>query len=226
MIRKNFSSFEFEKQKIAEVIIPIGSYEQHGLHATLATDSIIAYEIADLLAEATGIYVCPPISYGCSALHLGHGGTISISSDAFINYVSDIVESLISSGIKKIYFVNGHGGNILSLKSVIERYANQIEIVLLNWWIIGRELNLFSPEESHHAGSLETSMLLVFDESYVSADLLVDNEIVEYNPYSVKRIDDITPTGSIGVATTASKERGLAYLDALINYIVVTFFDS
>ena len=220
MIYENFSSIEFERHGVSTVIIPIGSYEQHGLHATLATDYIIADEIAKRLSINSGIYKMPPIVYGCSNLHLGHSGTVSVKEDTFTNYLSDIVDSLIGSNVKRIFFVNGHGGNILSLNKLKELYLNKIDIVILSWWIIGRNLRLFRDEETHHAGALETSVLLAIDEKYVNNELFVDNAIVEYNPYNVKSIDDITPTGSIGIVTTASKQRGEFYLDELIKYIL------
>ena len=216
---ENISSFAFENQNINKVIIPVGSYEQHGLHAALGTDYLIADKIAQLISEKAGIYKLPPVVYGCSALHLGHKGTISIKTDTFEAYISDIIESLIKSGVKKVFIVNGHGGNILSLNKVKENY-NKVDITILNWWIIGKNLHLFYDHEMHHAGSLETSVLLAVDEKYVNKENFVDTDIVEYDPYHVNYIDEITPTGSIGTVTTASKNRGELYLAELINCIV------
>lgn len=222
-MRENYSSFEFNKYNIDKVIIPIGSYEQHGTHATLATDYLIADEIARRLSERSGIYKLPPIAFGCSALHLGHRGTISIKEESFKSYLSDIIESLIDSKVKTVFVVNGHGGNIRSINAVRNIYSNRITIMVLSWWIIGRELQLFRDDETHHAGSLETSVLLAIDEKYVNKDLYIDNKIIEYDPYNVKFIDDITPTGSIGIVTTASKKRGQVYLDKLVDYIIENY---
>lgn len=46
------------------VIVPLGSTEQHGLHAPLGTDAITAFEIAKEVGKRTSTIVAPVLSYG------------------------------------------------------------------------------------------------------------------------------------------------------------------
>ena len=51
----SISSKKFEENKYTEVIIPVGSFEQHGPHGALGTDFLIAQRIAELISKKTNI---------------------------------------------------------------------------------------------------------------------------------------------------------------------------
>lgn len=214
------TSSNYRNLDIKEVILPVGSFEQHGPHGVLATDYLIAKRISEMLSKETGIWLLPPIVYGCSSVHLGHSGTISIKNENFYMYLTDIIESLYLSKVEKVYVINGHGGNISTLLKVKENFEGKINVEILNWWIIGRKLEMFTKLEGHHAGSEETSVLMTICENCVDKNKFEDTEVIEYNPYMVTSIDDLTKTGSIGIVTTASRERGEEYLEKLIRVII------
>ena len=125
------------------VVIPIGSNEQHGPTGLLGTDwlcpEIIAHE-----AQKTGdILVGPTFNIGMAQHHLGFPGTISLRPSTFIAAIGDWTRSLASHGFEKIYFLNGHGGNVATIEAAFsELYAEAsfagrprgFAMKLKNWW--------------------------------------------------------------------------------------------
>ena len=125
------------------IIIPIGSNEQHGPTGLLGTDwlcpEIIAHE-----AQKTGdILVGPTFNIGMAQHHLGFPGTISLRPSTFIAAIGDWTRSLASHGFDKIYFLNGHGGNVATIEAAFsELYAEAsfagrprgFAMKLKNWW--------------------------------------------------------------------------------------------
>src|SRR5665213_1463867 len=125
------------------IVIPIGSNEQHGPTGLLGTDwlcpEIIAHE-----AQKTGdMLVGPTFNVGMAQHHLGFPGTISLRPSTFIAAIGDWVRSLAGHGFERIYFLNGHGGNVASIEAAFsELYAEAsfarrpagYALRLKNWW--------------------------------------------------------------------------------------------
>src|SRR5258708_5404491 len=108
----------------AVVIQPIGAVEQHGAHLPLVTDALTAEVIARTAVEKLGggcnMWVLPTLHYGKSTEHLGRAGTIAMSTATLQAVCLDLGESLARSGVRKLVFVNGHGGQP-SLLDVVAR---------------------------------------------------------------------------------------------------------
>jgi creatinine amidohydrolase len=92
-------------------LLPVGSFEQHGDHLPLATDTIVACVIAQELARAYPVMVLPPITISCSHEHAAWRGTVSISARTLHQVITDIAESLAASGVHRLVLISGHGGN-------------------------------------------------------------------------------------------------------------------
>src|SRR3712207_3611053 len=92
-------------------VLPVGSFEQHGSHLPLITDTAIACIIAKAVADAHGLFLLPPITISCSHEHADFAGTVSISATTLTQVVEDILASLNAQGIRKLILINGHGGN-------------------------------------------------------------------------------------------------------------------
>lgn len=60
-------------------VLPVGSFEQHGPHLPLVTDTLIAMAIANAIAERQPVLVLPPLTLSCSHEHAAFAGTVSIS---------------------------------------------------------------------------------------------------------------------------------------------------
>lgn len=126
------------------IVIPIGSTEQHGPTGLLGTDwlcpEIIAHR-AQLLDPH--ILVGPPFNVGMAQHHLAFPGTISLRPSTMILVLRDWISSLVATGFRTIYFLNGHGGNIGSIEAgFAELYADAsfqgrylgFAMILRNWW--------------------------------------------------------------------------------------------
>src|SRR3954463_6463018 len=95
----------------AVAVLPVGSFEQHGAHLPLATDTVIAATLARAVADAYPVLHLPPITISCSHEHAAWAGTVSISARTLHAVVTDVAASLKASGVHRLVLVNGHGGN-------------------------------------------------------------------------------------------------------------------
>jgi len=125
------------------IIVPIGSNEQHGPMGLLGTDWLCP-EIIAHAAEASGdLLIAPTFNIGMAQHHLGFAGTISLRPSTFMAAISDWVSSLARHGFDRIYFLNGHGGNIATIEATFSEiyadYSYSAEpcpfiLKLRNWW--------------------------------------------------------------------------------------------
>lgn len=125
------------------VVIPIGSNEQHGPTGLLGTDWLCPEIIAHEAQKTSDLLVGPTFNIGMAQHHLGFPGTISLRPSTFIAAIGDWVRSLHAHGFEKIYFLNGHGGNVATIEAAFsELYAEAsfarvergFSCKLKNWW--------------------------------------------------------------------------------------------
>jgi len=120
-------------QKSQGIILPIGSTEQHGPTGLIGTDAICAEAIARGVGEATQAIVGPTINVGMALHHTAFPGTISLRPSTMIQLIRDYVTCLAKAGFTKFFFINGHGGNIATLKAAFaETYAHISDFNLPN----------------------------------------------------------------------------------------------
>lgn len=151
-------------------IIPVGSCEQHGPNMTFVVDSARAYGMSKLLAERCGnkVLVFPPVTYGISFHHKDFPGTVSLRVNTMTAMLVDIALGVVSHGIDKVLFVNGHGGNNLCLMSAIQ-ILKQEHNVCAFWTncgssILGKGIEKYfsdlEPGFYGHACEVETSQTM------------------------------------------------------------------
>ena len=161
-------------QRSTTIIIPIGSTEQHGPNGLIGTDAICPEAIADGVAEEINMLIAPTISIGMAHHHLGFPGSIAIRPSTLISLLIDILNSLRVHGFDKIYFLNGHGGNIASVQAAFSEFYGQssfsteptdsaVPHTRLTNWYQGRRVKEYSrrhyPEaEGRHATVSEVSL--------------------------------------------------------------------
>jgi len=126
------------------VVVPIGSNEQHGPTGLLGTDWLCPEIIAHAAHKLRGdILIAPTFNIGMAQHHLGFPGTISLRPATFQAALCDWVHSLSRTGFERIYFINGHGGNIPSIEAAFSEayatwtFANRVcpfMLKLRNWW--------------------------------------------------------------------------------------------
>lgn len=155
------------------IIVPIGSTEQHGPTGLIGTDAICAEMIAKGVGETTGALVAPTLNIGMALHHLAFPGSISLRPTTLIQVIQDFLTSLASSGFQRFFFINGHGGNIATLKAAFpQTYAHLADLNLPNAdqvrchvanWFMCREVyelakELYGEEEGSHATPSEVAV--------------------------------------------------------------------
>ncbi|MEC4815042.1 MAG: creatininase family protein [Scytonema sp. PMC 1069.18] len=169
------------------IILPIGSTEQHGPIGLIGTDAICAEAIARGVGEATQAMVGPTINVGMALHHTSFPGTISLRPSTMIQLVRDYITSLTKAGFTKFYFINGHGGNIATLKAAFsETYAHledlqlpnahKVQCQVANWFMCSSVYKLakelYGDQEGSHATPSEVAVTqFVYPEAIKQATL-------------------------------------------------------
>lgn len=107
------------------VLVPVGSVEQHSPYGLIGTDFIVAEAIARAVGETLKLMVAPTVCYGVSSHHMAFKGTVALSPSTLIIVAEDIVRSLVAHGFRRILFINGHGGNIVPLKTAFRQLKDE-----------------------------------------------------------------------------------------------------
>jgi len=126
------------------VVVPIGSNEQHGPTGLLGTDWMCPEIIAHAAEKADdSLIVAPTFNIGMAQHHLAFAGTISLRPSTFMAAITDWVSSLSRHGFERIYFLNGHGGNVATIEATFAEIHAEWSFVeeqppfvlkLKNWW--------------------------------------------------------------------------------------------
>ncbi len=153
-----------------DVILPLGSTEQHGPTGLIGTDAITAELIARQLGEAADAVVAPVLAYGMAEHHMAFPGTASLRSSTLIGVICDVVLSLARHGFTRFFFVNGHGGNIApataafgEIHAALAASARPgVRCVLRNWWTVSEvarlRRELYGENEGAHATPSEIAV--------------------------------------------------------------------
>ncbi|WP_301319315.1 creatininase family protein [Actinokineospora diospyrosa] len=203
-------------------VMAVGSFEQHGGHLPLVTDTVVAEVIAQRLAERYGLFRLPPVTMSCSHEHEGYPGTVSLSASTLIAIIRDVRASLAEVHTNTcLVLVNGHGGNYVL--SNIAQEAN----------LIGPSVALFpgrqdvdvareaagmesTASEDMHAGEWETSILLhAYPELVRPSYKEADYEAPERPYFHLTGMAGYSKTGVIGYPSKATAEKGARALDSL-----------
>jgi len=155
----------------ALAVIPVGATEQHGPHLPAGTDAMHAEHVARgaaaRAAESIPVVVTPTLAFGCSPHHLPFGATISLSAGTLIQVLRDIGSSLAAAGFRRLFIVNGHGGNDELIRITARDLALELGVSVAagSWWAIAKD-GLIAAGATHdarlpgHAGAFETSVVL------------------------------------------------------------------
>jgi creatinine amidohydrolase len=166
----------------ALAVLPVGATEQHGPHLPLGTDFLIVEHLARAAAAlARGnidVLVTPTLPFGSSHHHLPFGGTVSLSTERYYGALRDMVESLIQSGFRRLFILNGHGGNheIIQLVARDLALAYPVNLGAASYWDLARAAVLERDPDlgsslPGHAGVFETSLILALRPDLVAQPL-------------------------------------------------------
>jgi len=227
----------------ALAVLPVGATEQHGPHLPVGTDSFtVEYLARAASAEAARsilVVVAPTLQFGSSHHHLPFGGTLSLSTQTYYRVIFELGESLILGGFKRLFILNGHGGNneLIQLAARDLALKHPVQVGAAAYWTIARD-DLVK-EKAHeygrlpgHAGAFETSQIMALRPELVG-EPRPHRDAVEssdprsfFEPYRVEThgawqaIDGYSDSPD-----RADGERGNVWLAAAVRSIAHAFVD-
>src|SRR5437867_7631699 len=248
MLLENLSWPEVKKLKLANklVLFPLGSFEQHGPHLPLTTDTDIVTAIARRIEEKRpeSILCLPTLWPGHSTHHLFFPGTLSVRQMPYIHLVIELCHSIVKMGGQKVFLLNGHGGNDVPLRAALRELKSdfpKVQFVFASYWSLGAQ-SIKAVRESElggvgHACEMETSIMLhlhpervkphlakrdgqKYKDVYRKADMQYARPI-----YFVNEFHEVSETGTIGHPELATAEKGKAFLDGIVKE-VLAFMDA
>ncbi len=207
------------------VILPCGSTEEHGYHLPLATDALIAEELARRVSSRRKILVAPAVNYGVCRSTAPFAGTLTLRFQTMNALIEDICESLYRHGFRNIIILPGHLGSAqvaaieVAAQSLLKRFDDlNIALVIIPELLTDLK-DVIEDREDKHAGEVETSMMLVLRPELVKVDEAVCEHprfpegIVARNPRDYMR------SGVMGDATLATKKKGEVIIERLVERI-------
>ena len=226
------------KKKV--VLIPIGHTEQHALHLPLSTDTLCIDAIASGVAKSIpGKVTCLPVMpYGVSTHRMSFAGSMSVGGRTFEDFWLEAIDSLVSMGFDKFYFITGHGGNVSFLTNIV-KYAGEKHPTVFcatAWLYLSGPKGSSALQEKRqskigglgHACELETSLVLHLHPELVHMDRVVDEtDFIATPSYFQDWLEggplianppwtDDTATGAYGAGSFATAEKGEYWLQVAI----------
>lgn len=129
------------------ILIPIGSTEQHGPNGLVGTDALCPEIVSFEAARQEKILIGPTFSVGCAQHHMAFPGSMTLRPSTMISAMQDWTDSLTRHGFERIYWFNGHGGNVATMQAAFaEIYARRsldrsghnssadLRLKSANWW--------------------------------------------------------------------------------------------
>jgi creatinine amidohydrolase len=217
----------------ALLIVPVASLEQHGPALVTGTDIILGGNVAletarKLVAAGHPALVTPVVWHGLAEHHMAFGGTVTLDSATFQAVLRHVVKSAARHGFKRVFLMNGHGGNAEAIGTAATDLAVEFGIRVgggTYWHMVPKAIAPLLEDQPGlmHACEAETSMVWHLLPEGVRPDRLPE----AHGPSSSRApgqppgllmrrsFKEITPTGVVGDARRASRAKGAALLDAI-----------
>jgi creatinine amidohydrolase len=228
------------------VLFPLGSFEQHGHHLPLTTDTDIVTAVAHGVEQKrTREVLCLPTLWpGHSTHHLFFPGTMSVKQMVYVQLINELCGSVVKFGARKVFLLNGHGGNDVPVRAALRELKTQfpsVHFVFASYWTLAAQ-TIKQVRESGagglgHACELETSIMLHLcpnrvrmqlakrdgpkhTDAYRKADMQYGRPV-----YFVNEFHEVSKTGTIGHPELANAAKGKRFLQGIVKE-VVAFVDA
>lgn len=222
------------------IIIPIGSTEQHGPNGLLGTDALCPEIIAKRAGDEAGLLVGPTFNVGQAQHHMAFAGTITLRPSTMIAAMNDWAASLYHHGFERLYWFNGHGGNIATINAAFSEIYHgvtfggeggnrpPVRCKLRNWWELSGVMDLcrqlFPVGEGSHATPSEVSVTY-FGYPEAQKSVTMTPKIAPNGPiYDAEDYRRRFPDGRIGSdPSQASVEAGEKIVNAAVRELISEF---
>jgi creatinine amidohydrolase len=212
-------------------VVPVGSVESNGDHLPTGVDGYVATAISVALATRLDALVAPLVPVGWSERLNGLAGVLTVEPHVVEAYCEGIARSLVASGLDRVLFVSGHGGNAFPLDLVCHRVERDMPgscVAYVDVWSFIGALCDDVLESTHdrlgHGGELPTSLMLHLHPELVDMERARDGfPSADGNPQGFvrpRRPQDRMPAGVLGDSTLASRQKGALIFERAIDAIV------
>lgn len=222
--------------RLEVVMVPTGSTEVHGPHLGVGNDILSSSRVCEIAAGT--MY---PRALVVRALWVGFAphnmckafsGTLTLSAETYLRVLYEVSESLQKHGVKRIAFVNGHGGNVepnlVACRKIREelhyQYGVDLEVGCFSYW------DVIPPEEWRrimqvefnigHGGEAETSILMAVAPQAVRSDYIREPEpglrpsVPSLKVQRAHYNEEYLPNAHTEDPRLATKEKGMRLLEA------------
>ena len=180
-------------------LLPLGVIEKHGDHLPLGTDLLTGQEIACRAAAIEPAIVFP--EYYFTQIHEAkhQPGCIAIKGEVMWNLLENACDEIARNGLRKIIFVNAHGGNNSFLgyfvQMMLEKQKNYIIYMHRAWShhpdFEERWSKMKETTEDGHAGEQETSVIMS-----ILPDLVKMEDLSEKAGKALRRLRHLPDLGT------------------------------
>lgn len=191
------------------LIIPVGTCEQHGYHLPLGNDTFVAECMANILSEKTGALVAPALNYGVNLpcdVHLA--GTTSIKPETLKEIIVSITDWWRQQGFKHFLLLTYHG-DPFHLQAM-EKISDDIKLYDLSE--IEYSDILEKQSAIRHACEAETSAALFLYPEKVKMELVREHDIPfnDFKKYLFHEESNVPEgyVGNLGYPSCASGDKG------------------
>jgi creatinine amidohydrolase len=220
------------------LVVGLGATEQHGPHLPFATDTWIAEELVRrLCARLDDTIGAPVVPVGCSPEHLAFPGTLSLERETLARWLRDLLGSAARHGFETAFLFSAHGGNATPLRELLPALAADLApLRVLSFADLAsvaalqrstsERLGVDPADAGHHAGELETSILLALRPASVRRERLAPGlrcERADGQELFYPSLRRHAPTGVVGDPRRADAARAEAYLDAWVDALAAAY---
>ncbi|MDE5442441.1 creatininase family protein [Bradyrhizobium sp. CSA207] len=229
----DLSAEDFRRLDMSRIVavLPVGAVEQHGPHLpvrvdTAIVDGILQHAVARMADDFPAL-ILPTMSIGKSNEHSAFPGTLTLSAETLGRVWYEVCESIHRAGVRKVVFVNSHGGQPQVMEIVCRELRVRLGMLAVSsqWSRFTDMSDLFTAAERKHGihgGEIETSAMLYLHpdlvdmalaEDFRSLSQTLETECEMLMPESSSvgfgwQMQDINPKGACGNAALADGERG------------------
>lgn len=201
MFLKEIKLTDINPEKTYNILVPIGSTEQHGPYIPFGTDTYMTDAAVEAINQAfPDIIIFPTLEYSCSKEHEGFEGTIWLEEATLLAILEDVCNS-VKKIASSIIFFTGHGGNLHVIREFISKHKqnfNSIPLHHLEWNDIALDeatINAINGPVDGHAGNSEISLLLSLKPKLVTIPRANDPKIPVSNGFETGRLKDKSKDG-------------------------------
>ena len=118
----------------AIVVLPVASMEQHGPHLPVGVDTFLCEAVcqggAELAVKDVPVVVAPTLWCGMAEHHMAFGGTFTFDIPTYMAVLRAFLTNIKRHGFKRVFIVNGHGGNIAALNAFLPDFTRETGLKL------------------------------------------------------------------------------------------------